>query len=335
VTRTTAWLSAVGVVLFVGVLAAAGPPALIFNALSGAAWGLLLLAAVHLVPLGLDAAAIRVLFGTARRGAMRAALLARWAGESANSLLPAGQLGGPVLMARQLAHGGMPLQDAAAAVTVNTTLQVFAQIGFALLGVALLGMRAGDVSGFALRNSALLASLLLAVVLGCFYVLQRRRLFARLVRTAGRFFRRVDRTPWLTQAEAIDLAVQRTYRRSGPVAASISLNLAGWLVGTAEVFLILPMLGFPVGWGDALLLESLGQSIRGAAFAIPGALGVQEGGYLLLAPAVGMPPDVALALSLAKRAREILLGVPGLLYVLLSERVWRRRIGSCDNVPPA
>ena len=69
-----------------------------------------------------------------------------------------------------------------------------------------------------------------------------------------------------------------------------------------------------MNWVNALLLESLGQAIRGAGFAVPGALGIQEGGYLLLAPVAGLPPDTALALSLAKRAREILLGLPGLLY---------------------
>jgi hypothetical protein len=65
-----------------------------------------------------------------------------------------------------------------------------------------------------------------------------------------------------------------------------------------------------VSWLEALLLESVGQAIRGAAFAIPGSLGAQEGGYLLLAPLVGLPPDAALALSLAKRVRELVLGIP-------------------------
>jgi uncharacterized membrane protein YbhN (UPF0104 family) len=97
------------------------------------------------------------------------------------------------------------------------------------------------------------------------------------------------------------------------------LSLIGWLVGTGEVFLILELLNKPVSWLNALLLESLGQAIRGAAFAVPGALGVQEGGYLLLAPLAGLPPDTALALSLAKRAREIILGLPGLLYLRLSK----------------
>ena len=50
--------------------------------------------------------------------------------------MPAGQIGGPVLMARYLAQRGMPhARDAAAVITVSTTLQTFAQILFALLGV--------------------------------------------------------------------------------------------------------------------------------------------------------------------------------------------------------
>lgn len=323
-TRAPAWVFSAGLALFIVVLAVEGLPA-VLRSLAEAAWGLPLLAVVHLLPLLLDAAGIRVLFGVVQRGAMRDALLARWAGESANSLLPAGQLGGPVLMVRQLARFGLPLPQAVAAITVGTTLQTLAQIVFTLIGVALLGLRASHAATSAVRAWVALASLLLVVLLGVFYALQRRGLFARLIRGASRLFAKPDWAQWLIQAEAMDLAVQKTHGRSGPLAASFFLNLTGWLVGTAEVFLILPMLGFPVGWSDALLLESLGQAVRGAAFAIPGALGVQEGGYLLLAPLVGMPPHVALALSLAKRAREILLGVPGLLYLLLSERVWRRQ----------
>jgi len=287
-----------------------------------AGWGLLLVALFHLVPLVLDAAAIRVLFdGGAARDSMRDAMLARWAGESANSLMPAGQIGGPVLMARHLAQRGLALQDAAAAITVSTTLQTFAQIAFALLGVALLGLQASHISQLALRTSSLIASALLALQVGGFYWMQRRGFFSKLMRTATRFAGKRDWSQWMSQAEAIDIAVQLTYGRSGPVAASFLLSLIGWLVGTGEVYLILQLIHHPVGWIDALLLESLGQAIRGAAFAIPGALGVQEGGYLLLAPLAGLPPDAALALSLAKRARELLLGVPGLLYLHLSSRV--------------
>ena len=90
-----------------------------------------------------------------------------------------------------------------------------------------------------------------------------------------------------------------------------------------------------MSWRDALLLESLGQAIRGAAFAIPGALGVQEGGYLLLAPLRrACAPDAALALSFAKRAREILLGVPGLFYLHHCERAGAARKASSPARTP-
>jgi hypothetical protein len=114
------------------------------------------------------------------------------------------------------------------------------------------------------------------------------------------------------------VAVQGTYRRNGPVTASFLLSLLGWIVGTGEVYLIALFLGTPVSWHVAFALESLGQAIRGAGFAIPGALGVQEGGFLLLAPLAGLTPDAALAVSLAKRTRELLLGLPGLLYLRLA-----------------
>jgi putative membrane protein len=223
-------------------------------------------------------------------------------------------------MARHLARRGMRMEDAAAAITVSTTLQTFAQIAFALMGVILLSAQTRVFSPGALRTSVLLASAFLAVQVGGFYLIQRRGLFSKLMRTMRRFSGGRDWSRWVSRAQAIDLAVEQTYRRNGAVTASFLLSLVGWVVGTGEVYLIALFLGTPVSWREALLLESLGQAIRGAGFAIPGALGVQEGGYLLLGPLAGLPPDAALALSLAKRARELLLGLPGLLYLRFFSR---------------
>jgi putative membrane protein len=321
-TRAARWLLSIGLVIFVAVLASQGLST-VLSTLALAGWGLVLVALFHLVPLVLDAAAIRVLF-VPKTGAaatpMREAILARWVGESANSLMPAGQIGGPVLMARHLSLRGMPLPEAVATVTVSTTLQTFAQIGFALYGVSLLGAHATHISESTLRNSSLIASAFLALQIGGFYLLQRRGFFSKLLRAAARFVGKRDWSDWLCHAKAIDEAVEVAYRRAGAVAASFGLSLVGWLVGTVEVYWILQLLGSPVSWSDALMLESVGQAIRGAAFAIPGALGVQEGGYLLLGSLVGLHAETGLALSLAKRARELLLGLPGLLYLHFAER---------------
>jgi putative membrane protein len=313
--RTARWLLSIGLLLFVGLLLSQDLPAILAT-LAHAGWGLLLVALFHLLPLVLDAVAICVLLSPGlSRSSLRDSLLARWVGESANSLMPAGQIGGPVLMARHLAQRGFRMEEAAAAITVSTTLQTFAQIGFALLGVVVLGAQTTGFSPAALRSAALIASAFLAIQVGGFYLIQRRGLFSKLMGAVRRFSRKRDWSQWVAQAQAIDLGVQATYRRNGPVMASFMLSLVGWIVGTGEVFLIARFLGTPVGWRDAFVLESLGQAIRGAGFAVPGALGVQEGGYLLLAPLAGLAPEAGLALSLAKRARELLLGLPGLLYL--------------------
>ena len=320
--RVRGLLFAGGVLLFIGILITHGVP-VILATLSEAGWGRLLVAAFHLLPLWLDALAIDVLLTAGPSATLRNAVMARWAGESANSLMPAGQIGGPVLMARHLTLRGLRMSDAAAAITVSTTLQSVAQILFALLGVILLGAREGHLDESAVRNGALMACFVLCCVVAGFYAMQRRGLYAKLVRAASRFRRPGGSSGWMNHAESIDQAVQVLYGRTGAVVASFVSSLVGWLAGTGEAFLILVLLGHPVSWLDALLLESLGQGIRGASFAVPGAVGVQEGGYLLLAPIAGLTPDTALGVSLAKRARELLLGVPGLLYLRFSRKQTR------------
>jgi hypothetical protein len=61
-------------------------------------------------------------------------------------------------------------------------------------------------------------------------------------------------------------------------------------------------------------------------FFVPWSAGVQEGGYLLLASAFAVAPEAALALSLIKRARDLVLGVPALIgwQVIEGRRAHRR-----------
>ncbi len=41
---------------------------------------------------------------------------------------------------------------------------------------------------------------------------------------------------------------------------------------------------------------------------------IEEGGYAALAVMFGLPPESGIAVSLLKRARELVLGVPALVY---------------------
>ena len=74
------------------------------------------------------------------------------------------------------------------------------------------------------------------------------------------------------------------------------------------------------------MIESLLYAIRTVAFAIPNAVGVQEGAYILLGSAFGLTPEMAIALSLLKRARDLAIGLPalGAWQALEGGRLWRR-----------
>ena len=240
-------------------------------------------AVFHLLPLVLDAGAIRVLFIRAleRAVSLRDALLARWVGESANSLMPAGQIGGPVLMVRHshAARHARPRcrrrhhrQHDPADVRANRSSRCLAWRCWARYAAHERCARgAADRQRRARRDDRRLLSPAAA------RPVRRADAFASAV--AARFSGKRDWSSLVTRAEAIDAAVHEIYRERGRVAASFALSLVGWIVGTGEVWLALRLLGHPVDWTDALMLESLGQAIRGAAFAIPGSLGVQEGGY--------------------------------------------------------
>jgi len=104
----------------------------------------------------------------------------------------------------------------------------------------------------------------------------------------------------------------RLYTDRPALSVSGFWHMMAWILGVGEVWFALRILGHPVDIGTALLFESLGQAIRTGAFAVPGGLGIQEGGYVLVGAALGIEPAVALALSLARRVRELLIGMPGL-----------------------
>ena len=108
------------------------------------------MALFHLLPLVLDAAAIQTLFVAGRRRYPARLHPDPLGGSSANSLMPAGQIGGPVLMVRHLAQRGVDMPSAAAAITVATTYQMLAQMLFALTGLTVLAMRASHWSRGAL-----------------------------------------------------------------------------------------------------------------------------------------------------------------------------------------
>ena len=94
--------------------------------------------------------------------------------------------------------------------------------------------------------------------------------------------------------------------------ASSILQFAALISGTFEIWFALRLFDHPVGWGTALVLESMTQAVRHLAFVVPAGIGVQEAGLVLFGHALGISSELALAVSMAKRMREVLCGLPAL-----------------------
>ena len=233
-----------------------------------------------------------------------------------NGLLPVARVGGEVASAQLLIRHGLRPPKAVASLVVDMTVSLLSQFAFTLLGLALLVGH--DSSGGVVRDLAL--GLIVTVpVAAAFLAAQQFGVFTILAKLFRNIFG--DRFDVLVGgAAALDRAVRRLYRRRRPVLFCFLWQLAGWTAGAGEIWLSLRFLGHSSAFADAFIIEAIIQALSSSAFIVPGALGVQEGGYLAIGGVLGLHPDVALALALMRRARDVIIFLPALV-------VWQAAAG--------
>ena len=326
----------VGIALVIGLVCYQGAGD-VAAAVAAVSWGIAVVVLVRLVPIMLDGYVWRLLFPKGHRPPVLTALWARWIGEAINTLVPAFQVGGAVVRSRLMVMRGVPGRIAGASVVVDLTLSTITLLFFTLVGIGLLMSRYGE-SDIARAIGFCVAGGFVVVIVLC--VFQHRGLFGWIIGRVARFAKGRAWDNAVGGAQALDEAILDLYRRPWLLTGNAVGQLAVWVLGAAEIYAALYFMGYEVTVADALLLESLVLATRTAAFFVPGALGVQEGVLVLLGGVVGLGPDVALALSLVKRVRELVIGVPGLLAWQIAEgknflagRTARRRAASAPAGP--
>ena len=241
--------------------------------------------------------------------------------DAGSEVLPISQMGGCVIGARAVALGGVPGATAAASTMVDLTLEFLAKLAYMALGLLLLFFLRADAPLALPVMVGLTATGLVAVA---FVVVQRHGfvVFDRFARRLGRGW--AERTA--AGAAAVQTALTGIYRRSAGLWGGFALHLACWISSAVEVWIALRLAGAPLGFLAVLVIESLLYAVRTVAFAIPNAVGVQEGAYVLIGATFGLTPEMALAISLMKRARDLLIGLPVLAIWQAVEggRLWRR-----------
>jgi putative membrane protein len=226
--------------------------------------------------------------------------------EAVNVLLPVAQVGGEIAGARIMTFFGVPAALSGASVLVDIFMQVVSLFLFTLTGIALFAMDGADN---ALLGPILLGAAIMGLALAGFFLAQR---FGGAKLLDRGLMMLADRFGWSALANLASLHdnLVRIYADVPRLALAMVVHIAVWFVGAFEVLVALRLMGFPITFADAVVIESLGQAVRAAAFLVPGALGVQEAGFVAICSAFGIPAPAALALSLVKRVPELIIGPP-------------------------
>jgi len=326
--QITVWLLGLaGAALFTILLIRQGAPQ-VGVAFASAGWAIAAVVIYHLtVPVFLDALAWWVLFPKSDRLSLWQLFWMRWIGESVSTLVPSAAVGGDIVRARLAAINGARLPVAAGTVLVDLTLGVFTQAAFTVLGVVLLV----DVTGQ--RNfvrPTLVGTLVGIVGVAGFYFVQRLGMFRFLAKIIARLANSPEWQSLVQSGETLDRTIRTLYARRRAVVMCCVWTIISLIGGSGEIWIALYALDLRATFVNALILQSMVLTIRSAAFAVPGGLGVQEGGYLFVGNLLGIPGDAAFALSLIARVRELALGIPGLIswQVIEARRLWRGRLAA-------
>ncbi len=238
--------------------------------------------------------------------------------DAAGGCLPFSLVGGFVLGARALTLHGISWPVATASTVVDLTTEFLAQIGLVLIGVVILAARSPG-------SSALLPvclGIMAAVLAGGAFIWLQRQGAAPMIRLSRRML-----GDWARDADAPMAAIQDSlagiYRSPWRVALGVALHLVGWFGTGVASWIAFRLLGADINFVSALGIEALLHAVLATAILVPGYAGVQEAAYAAVGALFGQPAELALGVSLLRRARDIALGVPILLVWQAVE--WRKR----------
>jgi uncharacterized protein (TIRG00374 family) len=228
----------------------------------------------------------------------------RLGGEALNQLTPTASLGGEPYKASRLQAVGLPFEEATASVVIHKVMKVLSLLLYIVMGLLLAPLLLPEVSS---HISALtLAAAGLGAAILAFIVVSMQAPATR----ALRLLKRLKLCPKLLNDKEEDLvrldARLASFYRSHPgkSASAFLLLFLGWLVHGVEVYLIFWLLGHPISWGASLCLDALTMIFTSIGFFIPGSLGFQEGGNILLALGFHLGAPLGAAFSIVRRIRE-------------------------------
>lgn len=301
-------------------------PAEIFNNMNRLGWWMPVVVMPYFLVYVLDTWGWYLAFGSyaAVRPGYLTLFRVRWAGESVNNVIPSGAVGGEALKVYLLHKRGFSGLSAGTSVVVSKTCQVLAQAIFigmgALCAMTLLPAEAGARTGMLLTTLAVFAAA------GLFFFLQRRGMFSSLHALLARFSIRIRALEThLPKLRKLDDQIYAFYHHDRACFfRSTTVFLVGWMADAVEIYVICHLFGLPLAWTEAIAIEAFISVAKGMGIVVPGALGVQESGVVLLFTIFGLPMQVAVTYAILRRGREVVYVLVGGTLLFAEEASFKR-----------
>ena len=237
-------------------------------------------------------------------------------GSALDVVTPLAGLGGePVKAALLKKHYGILYREGAASLVLARMTDLVAQVAFISIGFALMFREDLVPSGYRTAAAAGLGLFTLAIVL--FFLVQQRRGFSWL--------RARMETGWLGRqlgdqgVRALDGLRDVEDRLVGfytterfHFGLSVFFAFGDWVCEAGATYLAVNLLGFPIDFFDAMVIESFVILVRSTLFFVPADLGTQEGAQVLICGAITGSPAAGLALAAIRRSRDLLWIIWGL-----------------------
>ncbi len=273
------------------------------------AWGLAEYVAAQLVLLLGLGLCWRMLLRSRQKGSYWLCVWGRAVRDATGEFLPFSQVGGYVLGARVMTLGGVATADSVASTLGDVTTEFLAQLVFVGTGLVILSRK---VPGSDLLMPVTIG-LAVAVALGVGLIVAQRGSGTRMFRALALRIAGTTGQGAADNFERLQTALDGMYTQHHRLAWASFFHLLCWGgTGTAS-YIGFHALGVPLSWLDAVCIEAMLHAIMALAFFIPGRVGVQEAAYTLLGGLFGIPPDIAISLSLLRRARDFVIAMPVLI----------------------
>ena len=228
--------------------------------------------------------------------------------EAASDILPFSAVGGVVIGARGLILRGVGAERAYGALAVDLMTEIVAQIAFMALGLVLLSARLSGGREAEVFEVCFAVAIGGAVLMIASLVLAQRQGFQLLDRLAERFIPAAS-----AQVQNVREVVDALHRSPWRLVASTVLHGGGWMASALGSWIALRLMGVSISVPAVIAIESLLSAIKSAAFVVPNAVGVQEAAYALIGQVFGLSGEMGVALSLLRRAKDLVIGTPTLL----------------------